>query len=171
MVKKRAKSLKSMTVSELVNERQKHSDRINQIDEILRKATEALGQRVVEEPRYVSSTTPNPNSSTLLGATSVPNKKYSQTAPMSLNPPTVNPVGYSSKGDLVPAFTLFDADADAKQRALQEEATDVEYAPSDINNEDLITETNELKKQLSQELNTINDIPIPTPVEGEPEGS
>lgn len=180
MANKRAKSLKSMTVSELVKERQKHSDRINKIDEILKEATKALGQRVVEMP---TSSNPNPGNNWgspvvqpgSIGATPISNnRKFTQTAPISLAPPSVNPIGYGTKDDIAPAFSLFDAEADARMRgpaeAAKEEQASVDYV-NPVNTEELQQETNDLKNQLAQELNNINDIPVPEPTEKQPEDS
>lgn len=172
MATKRAKSLKSMTVSELIKERKKHSDRINKIDEILKEATEALGQKVVDVAPPVFRE-PDPAFKEVegrysqIGATAIPNRNFSQTAPISLNPPNVQPVGYGTKEDLTPAFSLFDADADARMRAESE----AEYERPQLDNEQLKSEVEDLKSQLSQELNNINDIPIPTAVEKQPEDS
>ena len=181
MPAKRAKSLKSMTVSELVKERKKHSDKINQIDEILKKASEALGQKVVEQqPATFNSRPLNEGNYSLqpgsIGATPIRNpsmdsRKFSQTAPISLSPPTVQPIGHGTKENIAPVFSLFDADADARLRAsaeaLSEEHESLDYSPSDIDTSQLKEETANLKEQLSKELNNINDIPVPTPIEGE----
>ena len=181
MANKRAKSLKSMTVSELVKERQKHSDRINKIDEILQEATKALGQRVVEQPIYQSAPSRVDDFSSdasvrqgSIGATPIPSnrKPPTLTAPVSLHPPSINPIGYGTKDDIAPAFSLFDADADARLRA-PEEAAREDQANGDyvqaVDNNQLEKEASDLRQQLAQELNNINDIPVPEPTKKQPE--
>ena len=177
MVNKRAKSLKSMTVSELVKERKKHSDRINKIDEILTEATKALGQRVVEDPFIRQG-----NLQTSLGATPIMNNnnnnnnnnrmKFSETAPLSLEPPNIQPLGHGTKSDIEPVFTLFDAEADARLKSQAEEPykenTSLDYIDSSINTEELQSETDSLRDQLSKEL---KDIPVPTSIPEESKDS
>ena len=178
MANKRAKSLKSMTVSELVKERQKHSDRINKIDEILQEATKALGQRVVEQPMYQPSRVDDFSSDASIrpasiGATPIPSNRRppSLTAPISLQPPSVQAIGYGTKDDIAPAFSLFDAEADARLRA-PEEAAREDQANGDyvqaVDNSQLEKEASDLRQQLAQELNNINDIPVPEPTEKQP---
>ena len=159
--KPRRKSYKNMSVTELVKARKELADQINEIDDILALAVEAVGAKVVEVSKAhnipIRNSKLDPAFAPRVTASSNGNYEDKFGTPSVGNQPPVMMPNPNSK-DMMSAFNLFDADgwareqAEASKKLMEEEPTKTEYDLDSMNEE-----IGSLTKTISEGLENVSN--------------
>lgn len=159
----KSKSVKNMSVSELVEARKGYMDKVKEIDEVLGEAAKALGASPVLPYPSPAAVPTRPGS---FDPAFGPRDNYQQPVAaqvaVATEAPVVAPRGGNTP-DQSSGFTIFDADSFARQQAKADEQylvnnPGVPVPPEyDFNNEEVSSEITSIKEQLELAKNNEGD--------------